>query len=339
MKYLRREILRPHLLYFWASLSLFQKKYFDLIFKNQTSIPKHLAYLCPLCLKNFLVELEEERKQSSEFTLDHFPPESVGGKLKILTCKKCNNEAGAYYESELINKMNYEATLSNIDNAKIPAKFSLIGIPGNFTCYIKKNNKDKLDVNFPIKSKNQSPFLNYWLENKSNNTSWEGKMTIQRPNDEKVVKALLKTAYLICFANFGYDFTFSSNGELIRAVLNNKEVYPCEFPLFWLNKKDLSLNFETHLGLRIIEKPINLQTFAVNIALNLNDNTSIACILIPFPGKDGWEKLKEINNFQKNKPQVAISFKKVVAVLPNNIFDGYTKAWNDFILSKEIDII
>ena len=172
MKYLRREILRPHLLYFWASLSLFQKKYFDLIFKNQTSIPKHLAYLCPLCLKNFLVELEEERKQSSEFTLDHFPPESVGGKLKILTCKKCNNEAVAYYESELINKMNYEATLSNIDNAKIPAKFSLIGIPGNFTCYIKKNNKDKLDVNFPIKSKNQSPFLNYWLENKSNNTSW-----------------------------------------------------------------------------------------------------------------------------------------------------------------------
>jgi hypothetical protein len=47
------------------------------------------AYGCPLCLRLF------HQDQIDQLTLDHVPPKSLGGKLKVLTCKACNSTAGA----------------------------------------------------------------------------------------------------------------------------------------------------------------------------------------------------------------------------------------------------
>jgi hypothetical protein len=328
-----KTILTDHLRYFGPSLLYLPKKYQNLVFKEGAEIPIHLPYICPLCLQKYIVLVGRDLNVNGEFSIDHIPPQSVGGTLEIITCKKCNNDAGGLYEAELLKKMNYEASRNNHPDAEIKTFFKAEGMPGNYTSFAKRNEDGEIILDFSDKLKKDAPFLKDWLENKSKTDAWEVKLTITRPDDKKILKAILKSAYLICFINWGYDFIFSLNGELIRDVLSGNKEYPMNFISLWLDESNLPNDIQLPLGLCIIEKPIELRTFAVNIPLKLNGYSSVATVLIPYPGEAGWNKLKEINNFQTNKPTIQISFSRVTASLPNNIFDGYPRTWSDF-LSK-----
>jgi hypothetical protein len=68
--------------------------------------------------------------------------------------------------------------------------------------------------------------------------------------------------------------------------------------------------------------------------LELNGYSSIASVLIPYPGKSGWEKLKQIQDYQKKESKIEVTFKQVFAALPNDVFDGYSKTWNEFISTQ-----
>jgi hypothetical protein len=52
-------------------------------------------YLCPLCLGGLTVE----EFGTGELTVEHVPPESLGGGELVLTCKTCNNRAGTSFDS------------------------------------------------------------------------------------------------------------------------------------------------------------------------------------------------------------------------------------------------
>src|SRR5215213_4796943 len=52
----------------------------------------NVFYLCPVCLQNFAWIENEQIFWNNDFDLDHFPPESVGGKNEILECKSCNSK-------------------------------------------------------------------------------------------------------------------------------------------------------------------------------------------------------------------------------------------------------
>jgi hypothetical protein len=63
--------------------------------------PVSFVYLYPLCLKHVISYDGEDLRFKEAFTLDHFPPESVGGKATVLVCNKCNSTAGADFEYSL----------------------------------------------------------------------------------------------------------------------------------------------------------------------------------------------------------------------------------------------
>jgi hypothetical protein len=48
------------------------------------------TYVCPICRDPFTVEALDD----SRLSLEHVPPQSVGGRELLLTCTKCNNTAG-----------------------------------------------------------------------------------------------------------------------------------------------------------------------------------------------------------------------------------------------------
>ena len=51
------------------------------------------GYVCPLCVHAF--------PSIDDLSFEHAPPESVGGREVCLTCKSCNNTAGAGVDKEL----------------------------------------------------------------------------------------------------------------------------------------------------------------------------------------------------------------------------------------------
>jgi hypothetical protein len=48
---------------------------------------------CPICLTLY-TEHALNQEIENPLTIEHIPPESLGGKRLILTCKNCNNNAG-----------------------------------------------------------------------------------------------------------------------------------------------------------------------------------------------------------------------------------------------------
>lgn len=66
---------------FAPSLEQFKEWYIHKIFPGGESPPAHLFYLCPLCLKNWILLWKGGYDFNVEFSMDHFPPENVGGKF------------------------------------------------------------------------------------------------------------------------------------------------------------------------------------------------------------------------------------------------------------------
>ena len=71
-------------------LGLYSKQIETIPFVSSDGIEFHMAdaYICPLCLNAYPIG-------STELTLEHVPPKSVGGKPILITCKACNNKCGA----------------------------------------------------------------------------------------------------------------------------------------------------------------------------------------------------------------------------------------------------
>lgn len=61
---------------------------------------KTTGYICPLCFKIF-----DKNGLSKEYddylTLEDVPPKTLGGNVKLLTCKVCNNEQGSSLDKHL----------------------------------------------------------------------------------------------------------------------------------------------------------------------------------------------------------------------------------------------
>lgn len=91
-------------------------------------------FVCPICSKIFELIKGDKLPKNSPISLEHLPPQSVGGRITTLTCKECNNKSGSL-ENELKSKFqeekffNKESGLSKsvnieINDAKVNGKFS-----------------------------------------------------------------------------------------------------------------------------------------------------------------------------------------------------------------------
>jgi L-fucose isomerase-like protein len=70
--------------------------------------------VCPICCSPFTVEALNDRRLSVE----HVPPQSVGGRELLLTCTACNNTAGTKLDASA--KMKEEVRLAMAGRAARP---------------------------------------------------------------------------------------------------------------------------------------------------------------------------------------------------------------------------
>jgi len=196
------EILRAHLYHFYQSLKRYKEKYLPLIFGNGKIEVKHAAYVCPICLQQYILVTEKGIEESADFSLDHFPPQSVGGNLSVLVCKKCNNEAGSNYEAALLQKMQELSFTKRHAASVLQGNATITNVHGWYRTELQVQSGKNLMIDFSAREK--AKFLKEWIDAGSENKDWEIKLTIPRVNQQELCRAFLKTAYLICFVNWGY---------------------------------------------------------------------------------------------------------------------------------------
>ena len=208
------------------------------------------GYVCPLCFNLFEIDALGY-SSSNPLTFDHNPPQSLGGKRGVLTCKECNSVAGHKLDSQLLLRLE-EMDFSNFspnskarttlrnDNYKVASDFSVDG-KGSLKINIDRKNSNPLHAdnifsNSIYNYKAYDPFLKgHGLFESGWN--WRVKFDMQMPmrSDERCAEiALLKIAYLYAFEKFGYGFLINPNLYKIREQILNpdKNILP---KVFWVN--------------------------------------------------------------------------------------------------------
>lgn len=269
-------------------------------------------YLCPLCLKNHFIKTGSGIIGTAQFSLDHLPPQSAGGKYKLITCKKCNNDSGAF-EAELEKLLNY-----GIDKSKPAGNIAFdVQLRDDQTGKVIKGLFQYKDGNGEVvfkdhQKKYNKQYIDFLSRLHSKNA---GLLQIQVPlhDQKKVTKALLKSAYLLCFYWWGYEFAFSANGAFIRDVIAGKKDYPCHVPINWRNDV-------LPTGISLMQDGDQRIGFLVHLPLKGIEVNTTACIVIPSPNNDGLGKLALLS--QMSKAFTCITLPRIVDRI------GYTISWN-----------
>ena len=332
--------LKKYLFKFFGSLRQYPDSYLPLIFEYYDKVPEHLAYVCPLCLKNAFYTENTTRHFTDSFSLDHYPPQNVGGAQKIMICKKCNNTAGHSFENSLRERVVMEAYNRKIPNIEIPAKSNIERVKGWLHGSVSITEEGSTVFKLANKTKNRITPLSE-EEKKSNNDGKGFKLNVTIPdiNKKKVTKGLLKTAYLYCFDYWGYEFVFSAAGELIRKVLNDEAEYPIDTPTLWFdNKASIHTGVDIPIGMVCIQKPKEILSMFVNIPMNIKQNNykCIVPIQIPHPNDTDFKDLVRVQQFLYDNPSHQVFIRPMPFEFSMHFPNPYTKSWEELNKLNEI---
>lgn len=261
---------------------------------------KGLGCFCPICMNYFVKE--DLVAKINPLTLEHNPPQSLGGKSSVLTCKRCNSGAGHKIDDEILTALQEIDALNFKPHSEIRTQFYNESTDDKgVNAKIKIEDDGNLIINIDSKNNNpvslkkflESEILEYKSQlftNDFNKSSWCKNLsfTFKKPNktNERLASiSLLKIAYLMAFEKLGHLFLFNKNTAIVREQIKNPDKAIITNP-FWLNYQ-FSDNL---LGVNIITKPRELRSILV--IFNLKTKSDIYKISICLPGfSEGDEKI------------------------------------------------
>jgi hypothetical protein len=191
------------------------------------------------------------------------------------------------------------------------------------------NESGELTIEFKPNPNGNTPFLDQWLNKELSGSNWRANVTIKDTDRHKVTLSLLKSAYLFCFHTWGYDFVFSTVGELMRNVLNGKGEYPIQVPAFWLDKLlgNLPDDVRIPMGLCTIHYQQDRFLYLVNLPLqDFNSNAwKIASIPIAKHADTNLTELIEFQNAIDSGTLINFKINYITDYIINKgIYNGYS---------------
>ena len=190
---------------------ILKKQYFErgsTALKRVTSIDQEY-YCCPLCQRLFIFQAVEE----GILTLEHAPPEKVGGKALALTCKACNSISGYSIDAAVVNRERMldaaKAITGQNPNYEGKATIEMGGESINIKLVV---NGGTVSLIPPEEINNPNKLEKYktYLKNLSDQKKGDGEKFTITPRASYHLKHSkigdLKTAFIICFALFGYKY-------------------------------------------------------------------------------------------------------------------------------------
>lgn len=286
---------------------------------NAALLPVPL-YICPLCIDQFFVATFSGIMATTEFSHDHLPPKSVGGRFKVLTCKKCNNDSGQN-EATLQETLN----LGSVPDKRTKSIFPNLRVGNKETNEFFKakaySENGAINIKFNEAATKHNSDLRSFSERIKANEFSSLTLFLEMPDQNKIALALLKSAYLLSFAYWGYSFVYSMQGQYIREVLQGTRKYPVRTPAFFKNPETDPMQ----KGINIFRLHGNKEAFLNVLELKTSHEHVVAGILIPNPTATGWEQLAALNEVVEGKTPTLV---EATTIPVNLVPDGYSSAWN-----------
>lgn len=266
------------------------------------------SFICPLCLRIFNVgQLGEQ--VNSYITIEHVPPENLGGKPIVLTCKDCNSTCGHNLDVYLRNEMEHHER----------AYFN--GSKGHFSKYwhggvevnaITNEDKDGI-VDIRIERKRNSPIVfNKFYESVktfADDLRIDGHLILgdHKRNTKMAEVALLKSAYLYAFYKLGYKYILSTNLDAIRKQIQNPndDILPPYYLLF--NEDHIPNNIPDDIYIFSLDGERSLVVI-LTLKLSTSNNLHRIATVLPMPSQEDLDLYNRLKNTHATKGTIEVEY-------------------------------
>lgn len=275
------------------------------------------GYVCPLCNKIY-DRSAFSPEYADQLTEEHFPPGKLGGSVKILTCKICNNTHGSKLESHLKEHLLTQDFLKGDKKASRPARFFTDG---------------KYDIGGKI-YKTSTGFHFKAVRQISNHDHYDALFRDDKPDINKIDVtvtglykrrkaeiALLRIAYLWLYSEFGFAIMYNSNMHKIREQIQNPEKRIIE------SLKSIELDYPDEMeGINILTKPKVLQSYVALFKTETNSKVRKHVVFLPGPKDNGMDIYSRLENQGKGKLKLTKPNTDGILTNPHRVFD-YFEYW------------
>lgn len=192
-------------------------------------------YACPCCLTAY----SRGAVMAGILTVEHVPPERLGGRGLLLTCSMCNNSAGTYFDAHAIRRADAEDFVrGKVTGRALPATFHVDDIPLRGTAERTENGVQIFGVPKQNDERVQDSHLaalDAYVE--SGNPNPNASFTIHTRYDEARARlSWIRASYLTAFAALGYAYIWREIMNPIRDQLKCPDVGV--LPTYMLRRPD-----------------------------------------------------------------------------------------------------
>lgn len=197
----------------------FSEQIAQIPFISSDGIELHLedAYICPLCLQ--ITPLSK----INDFTIEHVPPLSVGGAPILVTCKKCNSNAGFNIDAFLQNELQLDYDIKYFCKKPTRSTIILNGFDINGKTIIEEDNIFHFSMN--PQNNNPEKYSSFMNELKTHDGGYQLLVDTKIGRLKRDLRlaniSLLKSAYLKAFSCLGYPYILNSNLNIVREQIIN----------------------------------------------------------------------------------------------------------------------
>ncbi len=241
------------------------EQYFDLYAENWELVKHHPnlhvepdvkdTFVCPLCMRFFTREALEH----DVLSLEHVPPKKLNGKVRTISCKDCNSEAGSALDSHLVKQHQLGEVLAGGTDSTYEIRYSINGLDLSIPATLKRPDASTFQIIGD--PKRTDPKALEKVMKSMENQPWDQfrfnmQISLSKPKAADVSR--LRIAYLWAFSVFGYGFLLNPNLAAIRGQIKypDKDVLP-------VLGVTAGAYAELTPGVYIISKPTEFKSFLV----------------------------------------------------------------------------
>ncbi len=178
-------------------------------------------YLCPLCIDTWLTS---EEFGTGWLTVEHVPPEALEGSELVLTCKKCNNDAGGRFDGPAAEEQHIRQYLSGQSGDPKTAALTVDGVTARVRMHVTGRTSMLFILDPKINKPGDVPLLVEHMRTLSETRSADFRLDIAprlRYFPDRARVSWIRAAYLAAFALFGWKYILQTALDPIREQLMN----------------------------------------------------------------------------------------------------------------------
>lgn len=262
---------------------------------------KDELYLCPISLCCYTIE----GLRNKDLTLEHVPPQSLGGKGIVLTSKAINNNDGLTSDKKLLDYFkseNFKTGKGDIDVKISSDQFQFKGVTAKFVVG-KKADRPLIKLSSTtenIKVLDFKGLFDNW-NGGAFKLTWKQQMKLDK-------RAMLKCAYLTVFSKVGYSLIFDSNGlkQTYGSLIEFLSSTDSEKDFAFVCHNDHAPFNNSMVGL--ILEPEEYKSIVVNLIFKLSGKAFNYSVFLPHPDCRSLDALQNLEKLVKNE-KYSVNFK------------------------------